>query len=207
MLRGELRRLRKPRTLTSGSRLGDRVAPADWIVAVWDTVYRRWHGLDAPPAKIPPVLSISFERAWRVHRLADGTVLRPGDRFGQLHLDNGAVAALRRNELSPVRLGLTFRQQLRVSLATLARLSAADDRYAGVRAFSAITIFHQGLARLGFEVEPGGLIAPRITGAYQHALLLSLAARPGPHRAARAGRLWISRRALVALYGPLRRVS
>lgn len=176
-------------------------------IAVWDRVYRRWHRLDAPASKVPPLLSISIGRAWRSHRLPDGTVLRSGDRYGELHLDNACVAALRQRGLSSIQLGLRFRRELRESLTTLARLSGGDGRFAHLVAFSAITIFHQGLSRLGFEVETDGLLAPRITGAYQHALLLALAARPGLHRSPHAQRLWISGPRLRALYGPLRRVS
>jgi hypothetical protein len=170
-------------------------------------MYRRWHGLDTPPSRIPPLLTISVERAWRPHRLADGTVLRWGDRYGELHLDNAAVVALRQHGLSSLQLGLQFRRELRASLTALARLAGGDERFADLVAFSAITIFHQGLGRLGFEVETDGLVTPRITGAYQQALLLSLGAHQSPHRSVRARRLWISRRRLRVVYGPLRRVS
>lgn len=170
-------------------------------IALLDCVYRRWHHLDAPPSKVPPLLSISARRAWRPHRLADGTMLRWGDPYGELHLDNAAVVALRQQGLSSVKVGLKFRHELHASLVMLARLSNVDERFAGLAAFSAITIFHQGLVRLGFEVETDGLIIPRVTGAYQHALLLSLGARPGLHRSPCARRLWISRCRLHDLYG------
>ncbi|HXH83405.1 MAG TPA: hypothetical protein VNN07_10800, partial [Candidatus Tectomicrobia bacterium] len=152
-------------------------------VALVDHLYRAWHRLDAPAAKVPPLLTVSRERAWRRRRLPDGTVLRPGDRYGELHLDNARVVELRAAAASSVQLGLAFRRELYASLATLAWLADGGGRYRDVVAFSAITIFHHGLTRLGFEVEPGALLAPRITGAYQHALLLTLAARPGARRA------------------------
>jgi hypothetical protein len=182
------------------------VGRAHRAIALWDCLYRRWHGLDAPPSKVPPLLAVSLGRAWRRHQLSDGTVLNVGDRYGELHVDNAAVAALRQPGLSSVQLGLKFRQGLRASLGMLARLSGGDERFADLAAFSAITIFHRGLMRLGFEVEPDGLVTPRITAAYQQALLLSLGARPSRHRSC-ACRLWISRRRLRAVYGPLRRVS
>jgi hypothetical protein len=182
-------------------------APIDRAVALWDGVYRRWHRLDSPSAQVPPVLCLGVGRAWRVHRLGDGTAVRRGDLYGELHLDNAAVVALRRAGLSPMRLALMFRHEFRASLTTLARLSLECDGYRSLVAFSAITIFADGLARLGFDVEDGGLIAPRITGAYQHALLASLAARPASHRSPRAHRMWISRGRLRMMYGPLRRVS
>jgi hypothetical protein len=152
-----------------------------WAIILFDRAYRAWHRLDAPSARIPPVLSLSVERAWRVHRLPDGTTLRPGDRYGELHLDNAQVIALRERGMPFVQFGLEFRRQLRASLRALARATHRGGRFEDLEAFSAITIFHHGLARLGFVVEPHGLIAPRVTGAYQ--------------------------RRLLALYGPLRRVS
>jgi hypothetical protein len=176
-------------------------------------VYRGWHRLDAPASEVPPLLSICLGRAWRSHRLPNGIVVRFGDRYGELHLDNAHVVALRERGRSSIQLGLEFRRELRASLTTLARLTGGDGRFSDGRfsdvvAFSAITIFHQGLlTRLGFEVEPDGLLAPRVTSAYQYALLLSLSARPGVHRSLRAQRLWISRAKLRALYEPLRRVS
>ncbi len=181
--------------------MADHVARAHRAIVLWDRVYRRLHGLDTLPAKVPPLLVLSPERAWRQHRLADGTLLKPGDHYGELHLDNACVVALRQRGFSPSHLGLKVRHELRASLRTLAMLSEGQERFAGLQAFSAITIFHRGLKRLGFEIETDGLIAPRITGAYQHALLLSLAARPGLHRSPYARRLWISARRLRSLYG------
>jgi hypothetical protein len=92
-------------------------------------------------------------------------------------------------------------------LTTLARLCTLGERFADLLAFSAITIFREGLGKFGFDVEPHGLFSSRITGVYQHALLRALGARAGLHRSARAERLWISRPRLQALYRPLRRVS
>lgn len=177
------------------------------MIVLFDRVYRGWYRLDAPSARIPPLLSISPERAWRPHRLPDGTLVRPGDRYGELHLDNVRVMDLRQRGLSSLQVGLQFRRELRASLATLAQLSGDTERFADLVAFSAITIFHHGLTRLGFEVEPAGLLTPRITGAYQHRLLLCLTARPGLHRSPRAERLWLSRRRLRALYGPRCHIS
>jgi YkoP-like protein len=179
---------------------------AQRAITLWDRVYRAWYCLDAPASRIPPLLSIRVGHAWRPHHLSEGTVLRAGDRYGELHLHNASVVALRERGLSSLQLGLEFRRQLRASLTMLTRLCMGSERFATLPAFSAITIFHQGLARLGFEIEPGGLLSPRLTGAYQRALLRALAARPGLHRSLRAERLWISRPRLLTLYGPRRRV-
>ena len=177
-------------------------------IALFDRVYRAWHRLDDPPAKVPPLLTLRRARAWRIHRLADGTVVQPGDPYGQLHLDNAQVIALHDLGLSAIQLGLVFRRHLQSSLGALAGLTDGGGRFRDLVAFSAVTIFHRGLQRLGFEVEPSSLLAPRLTGAYQHALLSHLSGRPvAAHRAPRAERLWISRRRLRDLYGPLPRAS
>jgi YkoP-like protein len=180
---------------------------AGLAITAFDRVYRAWHHLDLPVSTVPPVLTIAVERAWRQHRLADGTVLPPGAAYGELHLDNARVVALRKRGLSSTQVGFEFRRNLRASLTALAALTQRDARLAHLAAFSAITIFHHGLARLGFELEPNGLLAPRITGAYQHALLMSLAPVRGPRRSRCAQRLWISAPKLRALYGSLRRAS
>lgn len=184
-----------------------QVHRAGRAIALFDHVYRRWHRLDEPASKVDPLLSIGRARAWRGHRLPDGTLLRRGDHYGELHLDNLHVLALRQRSLSPVQLGLEFRRQLRGSLATLASVTGAGGRFEDLVAFSAVTIFHQGLRRLGFELDREDLRAARLVGAYQHALLLWLAAHPGPHRSPVAQRLWISRGRLQRLYAPLRRAS
>lgn len=88
------------------------------------------------------------------------------------------MVALRRREISPVRLGLTFRQELRASLARLAHLTCDGGRFAGLPAFWAVTNFHQGLLGLGFEIERDGPIAPRITGASQCRITPGGSARP-----------------------------
>ena len=180
---------------------------ADRLLALCDHVYRGWHRLDRPLSRIPPLLSLHVARSWRSHRLPDGTVLRAGARYGELHLDNAGVLELRARARSPEQLGLALRRALRASLVALAAASSPGGRFAHVVAFSAITIFHPSLARLGFQVEPRGLFAPRITGAYHHALLHSFGARPAEHRSLRAARLWVTRRRLRALYGPLWRIS
>lgn len=178
-----------------------------WAVALYDRVYRVLHGLDRPESVVGPILRIEVCRScWRV-TLADGTAVRPGDRVGDLHINNDAIGALHADGASPMAVGLEFRRQLLASLQVLATLCRAGARFQDLRAYTATTIFHAGLLRrLGFEVEPGALLCPRIVAAYQRALLALL--HPGglPRCAEShyrvAHRLWISRQALVARYAP-----
>jgi hypothetical protein len=173
-------------------------------IGAYDQLYRLWHRLDAPRAVVPPLLRVETRRAFRTVRVGDGTLVRPGDRVGMIHLDNDAIAALHARRLRPHELGLEFRDGMFASLRTLAAL-AAGGRFADVRAFAAVTILHRGLRRVGFELEPGALRAPWLTAGYQRFLLAALhpdaSARLQRLAGARAERLWISRERLIALHG------
>ena len=174
-------------------------------VMLCDRAYRLLWGLDRPASRVGPALCVKLERTRRNVTLPDGERICRGDRIGVLHLDNARVADVHLHGLPPLAVGLEFRRWLAASLHELARLAAAPGPYAGVRAFTAITIFHRGLAaRFGFQLERGGVIFPGLVGAYQRALLRSLhpagalRIRGESHRGAR--RLWLTREALLARY-------
>lgn len=178
-----------------------------WAVVFYDRAYRWVHGLDRTTAEIGSAFRLEIRRSRRARALPDGTRIRRGDRIGILHLNNERIAALHGNGLSPLAVGLEFRRQLVASLQTLAAL-AESGPLTDVQAFAATTIFHQGLARLGFEQEPRSPAWPRLVAAYQRALLASVHPA-GPLRLQRttyhqARRLWISRSALGKRYGRAR---
>ena len=176
-----------------------------WAIAAYDRAYRFLHGLDGPESEVGPVLRIEVRRSLQRLTLDDGTLVRRGDRIGVLHLNNARVAALRSDGLGPIAVGLTFRRHLLASLAALAEMTMPDGRFASVGTFSAATIFHAGLTRLGFERTRDRLLWAGLVAAYQRALLSSLRrGRPvrlngPPYQQAR--RVWISRERLIALYG------
>lgn len=179
--------------------------PYRWAVVAYDRAYRFYHGLDTVEAAVGLALSVEVRRSGVTHRLGDGTVIGRGDRIGILHINNDCTVALHSDGLSPTAIGLEFRRRFLASLGALAGLAGPGGRLADVRAFAATTIFHHGLARLGFELEPAGLAWPRLVAAYQRALLSSLhpAGRGRVRRAAYqdAYRLWISRASLRRRYG------
>jgi hypothetical protein len=181
------------------------------VVRAWDRVYRAWHDLDAPQARIGSVLRVEVRRSYRTVRLSDGTVVPVGGRFGMLHLNNERLEQLHRGRGSPRTVGLEFRRQLLASLDILAGLARPTGVLGGLDAFAAITILHRGLVRLGFERDRRQLAWPGVTGAYQRALLASLhplGARRLPRLAhCDAERLWISRARLQSLYGPANRAA
>ena len=175
-----------------------------WAIRLYDRVYRFWHRLDTPGADLPPVLRIEIRRSFRTVRLSAGVVVRRGDRIGVLHLNNERIAALHSNGLSLLAIGLEVRRAMMASLHELATLMAPGSQLADLHAVVAVTIFHHGLRRLGFEIDPRGLTTPGLTTAYQRALLASF--HPSGRlrilgmTSARAERGWISREKLRALY-------
>jgi hypothetical protein len=182
--------------------------PYRWAVIAYDWLYRLWHGLESPASAVGPVLRLEVRRLRRAHRLPDGTTLASGDRVGVLHLNNEHVAALHLNGSSPLAVGLEFRRRLIASLEALAALADEHGPLADVQAFEATTIFHRGLARLGFLVDADGLRWPRLVATYQRALLASVhpagALRFQGAEYRRARRLWLTRHALLRRYAARR---
>jgi len=180
--------------------------PNRWLVAPYDRTYRFLHNLDSSASEVGPAARVEVRRSHRTLHLADGTIIRRGDRIGVLHLNNDRVVALHAAGLPSIAVGLEFRRQLRASLDALVKLAGPEGWLSGVPAFEATTIFfHQWLRRLGFEPDPVGLAWPGFVTGYQRALLASL--RPaGPVRLGgatyrHAQRLWISREKLLTRYG------
>lgn len=151
------------------------------------------------------MLRVETRRRVLAVRLGGHPLIRSGERIGVLHLDNARVAALHEDGRPPMAVGLEFRRLLIESLGALAAEARDGQRLAGLSAFTAVTIFHHGLRRLGFETQRDGLVWPRVTALYQRALLGSLhpngALRRHRPPSAGAERLWISRDRLLALYG------
>src|SRR2546425_3403314 len=184
---------------------GRRVHPwYRWAVLLYDRAYRAVHGLDRPPAQVGPALCLEVRRSRRARRLPDGTRVALGDRIGVIHVNNARIAGVHVNGQPPLAIGLEFRRWFVASLHELAQLAADGGPLADVRAFSAITIFHRGLSRLGFRAERDGIVWPGLTAAYQRALMASLHPA-GPLRVwrathARARRLWMTRAELLSRY-------
>ena len=170
-------------------------------IALYDRLYRLWHGLDRPGSQVGPAIRLELRRRRRPLELADGTRLAPGDRIGILHLNNEEVAALHTDADSIRAVGLRFRRLFIASLRELARRAEPGGPLADVQAFVATTIFHRGLGRLGFEPAPTGNRASVLGVFYQRALLACLhpagSARLGAATYQQARRLWISRQRLI----------
>ncbi|MFQ5828585.1 MAG: hypothetical protein ACE5JD_05445 [Candidatus Methylomirabilia bacterium] len=174
----------------------------------YDRAYLRVHRLRDPAAEVGPILRVEVRR----HRgprvsLPDSTEIRWGDRIGILHLSNERVAQFHGDGRDTAVAGLRFRRAFFASVRELARQVLEGDRYAGVKAFTGITILDSGTPRGGFEILPvpnqwwGTLVA-----AYERALLARYhpMGRQGAARArfSHARAIWISREGLLRRYGP-----
>ncbi len=174
-----------------------------WPIAAYDRLFRWLNGLDRPGSHVGPVLRLKVRPSRRDVRLMDGTVVRRGDLIGVIHLDNERVVSLRAEGRGSEAIGFEFRRQFLASLRELATLSDLGP-LAGVRAFTATTILHHALGRLGFEPARGGSRESALIGAYQRALLASLRpagrARLDASIRRHARQLWVSREALLARF-------
>jgi hypothetical protein len=181
--------------------------PLDLLWRWYDWLYLRIHRVRDLPIPGGAVLWLSLPR-YRGRRLvlSDGTVIRPGERVGVLHLHNDAVAALHSPDGSPHQGVMALLERFRVTMRMVARELAAGS-LADVRAVTATTVLFAGLARAGFDVVP---LKPRcwarVVGRYQRGLMTRHHPR-GKDRAklerfVEARAAWISREALLRRYGP-----
>ena len=177
-----------------------------WPIAVHDRLYRIVRGLDRPASQVGPALRLEIRLSRREIRLADGSVLGPGHRFGIIHLNNERIAALHRDGGSIRTVGLRFRRLFIASLRELARRAEPGGPLADVRAFAATTIFHRGLRRFGFVPALDANRVSALGVLYQRVLLATLhpagSARLGAATYERAERLWISRTRLLETFAP-----
>lgn len=137
--------------------------------------------------------------------LADGTIVNPGDRVGELHLDNRRAAALHREGHS----GFRFRQEMLRMMPALALDLHTRPEYGDVHAVGAATLFARstGLAvRLGFELRPLPPFTRWWLGTWER-ILLAAYHPEGQRRLARVRQdklqqIWITRRVLRRFIGP-----
>lgn len=178
---------------------------------LYDEAYRRFHRLENLPVDGTVFFRLGRTRyRGRPFVLSDGTLVRPGDAVGVLHLHNEEMVALHRRHRSAWRVGLAFYHAFKATLRELTRRVAENPQDARLVAFYAETIFWSGGPRAGFDVRPfRSRLWAAVVGAYQRALLgryhplgperASQGRERGRYREARA--IWISRAGLLARYG------
>ncbi len=120
--------------------------------SVWRTALRRYRGKD-----------------WN---LPDGSVLRRGDRYLELHLNNERLLSLADENTTRERMAIIALREARKDLPALARLLNSEKKYHSVKALIGITLLHRGTRRLGFtayDLKPG--LFSKITCRYERFLL------------------------------------
>lgn len=130
--------------------------------------------------------------------LADGTQIGPGDRIGELHIDNQRAAALHRNGHAAIR----FRHELLRAFLALAADLATRPEYRTIQAVGGASLFWEGAAQWGFEHRP----LPAFTRwwlAWWERFLLAQYHPDGQRRLSgrrmELRKVWITRRALRRL--------
>ncbi len=138
-------------------------------------------------------------------RLQCGTVLRPGDAILELHFRREALAPLAQDG-DPRRMGLALLKLGDRDMPRLARALRDEPELQLVKAAHALTMFHRGIARYGFEVHP---IRPRHQEWWFTTWQRLLMARDHPDGSKRisefkdrliARHIWVSRDALINRY-------
>lgn len=121
------------------------------------------------------VLEAWFQRAYRMEALAsepdcliafnlyahaeatvslqDGSEVRPGDTVLEIHFRREALLPLIQDG-DPMRMGIRLLKLGDRDIPRLAQRLATDPALAEVRALHALTMFHRGIQRYGFEIHP-----------------------------------------------------
>jgi len=146
-------------------------------------VQRIWSIVDRLIRKISGIKELESGRsafyyvALRCYRgkdwtMPDGSLLRPGDLFLELHVNNDRLLGLINENMPVERTAIIAMREVRQCLPVVARMLNSGERFSGVKALFGITLLHRGLDRLGFtayEMKPG--IVKTIVGLYEHWLL------------------------------------
>lgn len=186
------------------------------VIAIDDFQRKRlgiWEVSDDPEC----ILRLGLTTSYMGARLADGTVVQPGERIGLIHFANERVPTAPPGgpDLAWAR---EFMRRMTTSLRLLTRHLVENPDMAGIRAFGGelpfvyTTSSTRFLERLGLEVfdplPPGGLLARVVDmGARLWTLLLRRAFNPDSAPGLRLNDLerrpvWLSRQTLIALYAP-----
>jgi hypothetical protein len=130
-----------------------------------------------------------------------GGVVRPGDLILELHFRREALLPLFADP-DPRRLGLELLRLADRDVPLLARVLQEREDLRDVRALHALTLFHRGIRRYGFEVLPVAAPLTQRWFTFWHRLLMARdhpagRARVREHAAQLVTRhVWISREAL-----------
>lgn len=123
------------------------------LLRLWNT-WERYYARSAGIRRIGPdnIYRISTARYDGPELKNDSgrTLARPGDRIGELHLNN---IRMQSEETEPARIAVGYLRKIRGSMPGVARYIQASPDYEGIQAFASVTLLNRGLKGLGFKVE------------------------------------------------------
>lgn len=183
------------------------VPPLPWHWRMLESWFRRHYRME--PLHSEPDCLVAFNR-FRYQgpplRLQCGLELRSGDPALELHFRREALEPLIRDG-DPRRMGVGLMRLGDRDIPLLARRLESDPALADVRALHALTMFHRGIQRYGFEVLPmeRGLAAWWFTT--WHRILMARDHAEGWRHVRRqrdklvTRHIWLSRDELLRRYG------
>lgn len=124
----------------------------DGKTSIWRIALRRYRGKD-----------------WL---MTDGSVLRAGEYYMEVHVNNDRLLSLIDGNTSVERLGIIAMREVRNGLPVVAKLLNSDEKFRKVKILLGITLLHRGTERIGFtvyEMKPG--LFRTVTGWYERGLL------------------------------------
>jgi hypothetical protein len=139
-------------------------------------------------------------------KLQCGSVLRPGDTVLEIHFRREALAPLIATR-DPARMGLELIKLGDRDIPRLALALETDPRLSSVRALHALTLFHRGIHRYGFEVHPVQEWHLARWFTWWHRLVMARDHALGSARVAEhldtlvTKHIWVSREAFLRRYG------
>ncbi|OPX88388.1 MAG: hypothetical protein A4E53_02026 [Pelotomaculum sp. PtaB.Bin104] len=124
----------------------------DGKASIWRLALRRYRGQD-----------------WA---MKDGTLLRKGDYYLEIHINNDRLLALIDQNTSVERMGIIALREVCNGLPEVAKLMQSGQRYGMAKVLLGITLLHRGTERVGFtayDLKPG--FFRTVTGWYEKMLL------------------------------------
>lgn len=141
----------------------------------WELCFEKLAGLKAVGEENNSLFRLAV-RCYRgkAMQLPDGTFIKPGDKVGELHLNNDLLHSLSSDNGSIESLAVRMLRETKRSLPLLASVVHQDPAYQGIKALIGITLIHRGTTRLGFSVYDLSPWIESVVAWYQRWLLFLL---------------------------------
>ncbi|AYO31736.1 hypothetical protein D2962_15045 [Biomaibacter acetigenes] len=118
---------------------------------VWESIFEKLAGIHPVPGGF---FRIAIRR-YRGDKLTclDGTILNPGEKYGELHLNNKFFIGLSKQDRSPAFLGIASLRESKKAFSSLKEYTKSNPLFKDVNVFMGYTLLNRGINRLGFEVH------------------------------------------------------